>query len=154
MTRKVLSVLLAFMLMSAMLTGCGAVGDIAGSVAEAAGKELENQVKAALEKHKVEVVELKTAVGRLNDEGSDLQFFCAVLVKAESDTVVNGCAEAMDAVFEYAGVIPQTSSKVECPYLIHKEVTFDHRDFSSGGYYTIYIYNSSIAGDLLGAKST
>jgi hypothetical protein len=121
------------------------VGEIAGNVADAAMKELENQVKATLEKNKVNVVELKTAIGKLNDEGSEMQFFCAALVKSDTDTVVNGAAEAMGAVFEKSGVLVQTGSKVESEYLVHKDITFKHSDFSDGTYYVIYVYISDMS---------
>ena len=140
--RKLIAVFLAVL----MLSGCAAVGDIAGNVAEAAGKELENQVKTTLEKHKVEVVELKTAFGKLNDEGGNLQFFCAALVKAQTDTVVSGCTEALDGLMETAGYAVQTQSKVENPLLIHKEIVFDHTDFENGTYYIIYGYTSGLGG--------
>ena len=140
MMRKIIAILLAVL----MLSGCAAVGDIAGNVAEAAGKELENQVKATLERHKVEVVEFKTAFGKLNDEGGNLQFFCAALVKAQTDTVVSGCAEAMNGMLESAGYAVQTGSKVESPLLVHKEIVFDHSDFQDGTYYIIYGYTSGL----------
>lgn len=145
MIRKVVSLVLAALMLCGMFAGCNAVGDIAGNVADAAMKELENQVKASLEKHKVDAVELKTAVGKLNDSGSDLQFFCAALVKSDSDALPKGAAEAMDAVFEKAGVIAQTGSKVESEYLVHKDITFKHSDFSDGTYYVIYVYISDLS---------
>lgn len=128
-----------------IFAGCNAVGEIAGNVADAAMKELENQVKATLEKNKVNVVELKTAIGKLNDDGSEMQFFCAALVKSDTDTVVNGAAEAMGAVFEKSGVLVQTGSKVESEYLVHKDITFKHSDFSDGTYYVIYVYISDMS---------
>lgn len=145
MIRKVVSLVLAAFMLCGIFAGCNAVGEIAGNVADAAMKELENQVKATLEKNKVNVVELKTAIGKLNDEGSEMQFFCAALVKSDTDTVVNGAAEAMGAVFEKSGVLVQTGSKVESEYLVHKDITFKHSDFSDGTYYVIYVYISDMS---------
>jgi hypothetical protein len=145
MVRKVVSLVLAAFMLCGIFAGCNAVGEIAGNVADAAMKELENQVKATLEKNKVNVVELKTAIGKLNDEGSEMQFFCAALVKSDTDTVVNGAAEAMGAVFEKSGVLVQTGSKVESEYLVHKDITFKHSDFSDGTYYVIYVYISDMS---------
>ena len=133
MVRKVVSLVLAAFMLCGIFAGCNAVGEIAGNVADAAMKELENQVKATLEKNKVNVVELKTAIGKLNDDGSEMQFFCAALVKSDTDTVVNGAAEAMGAVFEKSGV------------LVHKDITFKHSDFSDGTYYVIYVYISDMS---------
>lgn len=145
MVRKVVSLILAAFMLCGIFAGCNAVGEIAGNVADAAMKELENQVKATLEKNKVNVVELKTAIGKLNDDGSEMQFFCAALVKSDTDTVVNGAAEAMGAVFEKSGVLVQTGSKVESEYLVHKDITFKHSDFSDGTYYVIYVYISDMS---------
>lgn len=145
MVRKLVSLILAVLMLCGIFAGCNAVGDIAGNVADAAMKELENQVKATLEKNKVNVVELKTAIGKLNDEGSQMQFFCAALVKSDTDTVVNGTADAMGAVFEKSGVLLQTGSKVESEYLVHKDITFKHSDFSDGTYYVIYVYISDLS---------
>lgn len=145
MVRKVVSLVLAAFMLCGIFAGCNAVGEIAGNVADAAMKELENQVKATLEKNKVNVVELETAIGKLNDEGSEMQFFCAALVKSDTDTVVNGAAEAMGAVFEKSGVLVQTGSKVESEYLVHKDITFKHSDFSDGTYYVIYVYISDMS---------
>ena len=145
MVRKVVSLVLAAFMLCGIFAGCNAVGEIAGNVADAAMKELENQVKATLEKNKVNVVELKTAIGKLNDDGSEMQFFCAALVKSDTDTVVNGAAEAMGAVFEKSGVLVQTGSKVESEYLVHKDITFKHSDFSDGTYYVSYVYISDMS---------
>lgn len=148
MMRKILALLLvACMLLG--VTGCAVVGDIAGNVADAAVKELENQLKATLEKYKVEVVEVKTAFGHLN--GSDekaLQFFCVALIRSESDTAAQTCATALDTVFEEAGSMAQTGSAFTHSALVHKTIQFDHTDFSAGNYYAVYVYNSALAIDL------
>ena len=148
--RKIIAAILAAVMLCGMLSGCAVVGDIAGNVADAAAKELENQLKATLQKHKVEVVEVQTAFGQLN--GTDekaLQFFCAALIKSDSDTAAQTCATALDTVFEKAGAEKQTDVAVQSEYLVHKTIRFDHTDFSGGNYYIVYVYNSSIAGDLL-----
>ena len=124
------------------VSGCAVVGDIAGNVADAAAKELENQLKATLEKHKVEVVEVKTAFGNLNsNDDMALQFFGAALIQSDSDTAAENCAKALDAVFEEAGFMTQTGSAIEVKYLVHKTLSYDHTDFSEGNYYTVYVYS-------------
>ncbi len=149
MKRKMISMLLAAAMLCLMACGCSVVGDIAGNVADAAAAELENQLKGTLEKHKVEVVELKTAFGQLNGEDEKaLQFFCAALIKCASVTAAENCAKALDVVFEKAGSMTQSGSRVESEYLVHKTVAYDHTDFSGGNYYTVYVYNSSLTGDL------
>ena len=144
---KFLSLVLAAVLLMGIFAGCGdVVSDIAGNVVQAAKEELENQIKATLEKHKVDVIELKTATGKLNDEGSERQFFCAALVRSDSDAVPNAVAEAMNKVFEESAVQVQTGSKVESAHLVYKELTFDFTDFQEGTtYYIIYFYSSDMS---------
>ena len=147
--KRILSLVLSAILVLSCFAGCAAVGEIAGNVADAAAKELENQLKATLAKHKVEVVEVKTAFGHLNGEDEkNLQFFCAALIKCESDTAAQTCATALDTIFEETGWMIQSASQVDHSALVHKTVKFDHADFSGGNYYTVYVYNSSLAIDL------
>lgn len=144
---KLLSLVLATVLLLGIFTGCGeVVSDIADNVVKAAREELENQIRATLEKHKVDVIELKTAAGKLNDEGGELQFYCAALVQSDSDAVPNAVAEAMDKVFEEAAVQVQTESKITSPHLVHKELSFDFTEFQADTtYYIIYFYSSDMS---------
>ena len=129
------------------LPGCAVVGDIAGNVAEAAGEELKNQIRKTLQEYKVEVVEMKTAMGKLNEEtDSKLQFFCAVLITASSEQAVNACTATLQSVFPEAGVMVQTQSKVEHVHLVNKGITYDFAGFSDGKvYYTVYAYVPDIS---------
>lgn len=139
--KKLMTFLLVFALAAALMAGCGdTVSDIAGSVADAAKAELEAQVKATLEKNKVDVVELKTAVGKLNDEGSDKQLFVAALIRSESTDIPQACADTLGKIFTESGLISQSDSSLSCEYLVHKEIFFNHNDFSEGNYYVIYAY--------------
>ena len=128
------------------LCGCSeAVGEIAGNVADAAVKELEIQSKKTLEKYKVDVVEVKSAIGKLNnDSDSELQFFCGVLVRSNSDSLPQSCASALGKLFEQTGVHIQSESKIDSEYLVNKTITFKHTDFSTGDYYLIWGYTSSL----------
>lgn len=149
MKYKVFSLLLAVALLAACLSGCGeTVGEIAGNVADAAMKELETQVKKTLEENKLEVVEIKTVFGALNDEGSEHQFFCAALVRSEAQAIPQATAETLAKVFTDAGLLTQTTSKVDSPYLVHKDITFKHSDFSDGTYYVIFAYQSDLTANM------
>ena len=145
MKRKVLSLLLAVLMVCALM-GCGeTVSGIAGSVADAAKAELEAQVKATLEKYKMDVIEVKTTAGNLCGEGN-AQFFCAALVKSESDAIPQSCADALGKVFEKSGLVVQTTSQITSEYLEHKSLSFNHSDFSDGTYYAVYVYSSNVTG--------
>lgn len=145
MIRKISVFLLSLMLALGMFTGCSdTVGEIAGNVKDAAMEELEKQVKATLEKNKVEVIEMKTVFGKLNDAGSKNQFFCAALVRANSTDIPKAAADAVGKLVTEAGLLEQTGSKVESDLLIHKEIVFKHTDFSEENYYVIYAYHKDL----------
>ena len=139
------AVMLILALCLSLLSGCSVVGEIAGNVADAAMEELEAQIKSTIEEYKVDVVEIKSAVGRLNNESdSKLQFFCGVLVRSNSDALPQNSADAVGKLFEQSGICPQNSSKIESPLLTNKTISFKHTDFSDGDYYLIWVYSPSL----------
>ena len=147
MFKKIAAVLCALGLLLS-LAGCGEVaGDIAGNVLEAAKKELENQVKATFEKYKVDVIELKTSVGKLNGASGNNQFFCAALVESDSDAIPQSVADNLSKLFHDAGICVQKGSRVDHPYLEHKEITYKYSDFDeSKTYYTVWCYTDKLPG--------
>jgi hypothetical protein len=145
--KKIIILVLVFGLLAG-LSGCKTVSDIASNVAEAAGKELEAQIQQTLEKNKVTVLELKTTAGKLNDNGGKLQFYCAALVTSQNYDTLVACADAIDKVFEIAGVAEQTGKKIESPYLVHKSLEFKHELEPDVQYYIIYAYISDFSIDL------
>ena len=142
----VLSILLTF-------SGCdGVVGEIAGNVADAAARELEAQIKATIEEYKVDVIEIKSTVGKLdNDFSSSQQFFCGVLVRSNSDALPMSVATTLGKIFEEAGCHPWHKSEIDNDHLENKTLTFKHTDFSSGDYYLIWGYTSSLTQKLTDA---
>ena len=148
MKRNVLFLLLMLALIFS-LCGCnGTVGEIASNVLDAAAEELKVQVARVIEENKVEVVELKTAIGRLNDEGPRYQFFIAVLVRTNSPTAAQGSADTLSGLFTETGVMIPTAGTLESEYLVHKSITFNHSDFSGGNYYVIYGYQEDLTASL------
>ena len=149
MIRKISIFLLALVMALRLFTGCGGtVGEIAGNVADAAMEELEKQVKATLEKNKVDVIEMKTVFGKLNDTGSKSQFFCAALIRANSTDIPKAAADAIGKLVTEAGLLEQTGSRVESDLLIHKQIEFKHTDFSGGNYYVIYAYHKDLTANM------
>ncbi len=149
MIRKIGVLILALAMALCMFSGCSdTVGEIAGNVADAAMKELEKQVKAALEKNKVDVIEMKTVVGKLNDDGSENQFFCAALIRSNATELPRAAADALGKLVTEAGVYSQTGSKVTSDLLVHKQIEFKHSDFSSGNYYVIYAYHADLSANM------
>ena len=128
------------------LCGCGdVVSDIAGNVADAAKQELEAQIKKTVEEYKVEVVEIKSAIGKLdNASESDQQFFCGVLVRSNSDALPQAAAVTLGKIFEEAGCHPWHKSEIDNDHLVNKKISFKHSDFSSGDYFLIWGYTPSL----------
>ena len=155
MIRKVCSFILALVMVSCLFTGCSdTVSEIAGNVADAAVAELEKQVKSALEKNKVEVVEMKSVFGKLNDQGSEAQLFCAALIRAESTDLAKAAVDTMGKLVTQAGIFSQTGSTVSSDLLVHKKIQFKHTDFSAGNYYVIFAYHEDLSANMpsLGGK--
>ena len=143
--KRIIALLSAAVLCLGLFTGCSeTTGKIASSVAEAARKELEVQVKAALEEHKLEVIEIKTAFGKLNDT-ADNQYFIAALVRTEKTDLIEASLKGLDIVFTETGCIPETDSQIDCDLLVHKDLSFSRTDFTDGTYYTVYAYYDDIA---------
>ena len=142
----ILSFLLSF-------SGCGeVVGEIAGNVADAAAKELETQIKETVEEYKVEVIEIKSAVGKLDNEvESSQQFFCGVLVRSNSDALPQAATVTLGKIFDEAGCHPWHKSEIDNDHLVNKTLTFNHTDFSGGDYYLIWGYTPALAQKLTDA---
>lgn len=144
--RKILAFAAALCMLASLLCGCSdTTKKIAGNVADAAMKELEKQVRETLEEQKIDVIELKTAFGDINDEGGKTQLYIAALIRTESTSIPEGCVKTLSKVFTDAGLVPQTSSTVSSSYLAKKRITYSHSDFSGGNYYTLFGYHSDLS---------
>lgn len=141
---------LALILLLATLCGCSAVGEIAEGVKNAAMDELKNQMQSQLEKNKVEVLQVKSAAGKLNNEGGKLQFFVAFLVRSENPQQLQSAAEVLGKSIGKTGFAAQTGAAVESPYLVHKQLEFD-ADKVTENCYLLYLYIPEFTLDLQNA---
>ena len=141
--------------MTLSLAACGGVaGEIAGNVADAAKKELENQIKTTFETYKIDILDMKSAVGKLNGESGDIQFFCAVLVQSDSDAIPQSAADTLSKLFHDAGITVQSGAKIESRYLEHKDLTFK-QEGDGKTHYAVWFYTDRLPSleDLKGLKS-
>jgi len=147
--KRILILLILVAIVVFSIQSCGTkAGEIAGNVADAAMTELKKQVQQLLEENKLEVVEIKTAFGQLNDEGSKYQFFIAALVRSNSASIPQSTADTMAKLFSDAGLTGQNESTLTNAHLVHKEISFGHTDFSDGNYYVIWGYAADLSIDL------
>ena len=153
MKRKLFCLFFVLTLVLSIFAGCGeVVGEIAGNVADAAARELENQIRKTIEEYKVDVVEVKSAVGKLDDDvDSSQQFFCGVLVRSNSDVIPQSIAVTLGSIFEEAGCHRWLKSEIDNDRLVNKKLTFSHSDFSTGDYYLVWGYTSSLTQKLTDA---
>ena len=136
------------------LAGCSEVaGEIAGNVADAAKKELENQIRQTFETYKIDILDMKSAVGKLNDANGDLQFFCAVLVQSESPAIPQSAADTLAKLFHDAGIQVQSGARIDNDYLQNKELSFKLEGDGST-HYTVWFYTDKLPTleDLKGLK--
>jgi hypothetical protein len=138
--KKLVALFVACACVLCLFSGCSDMSEIADNVLEAAREELLEQIQAKVEEYKVNIIETKTAVGKLNDQGGQYQFFCALLIQTNAESSAEDCAEAVAALAGKAAYMPQTGSQVVSEYLVHKTITYDQTDFSAGNYYTVYVY--------------
>ncbi len=146
--RKFMCILLVIALFAAM-AGCSAAGEIADKVAQAAMEELKVQLQANFEKNKVEVLQVKSAFGKLNDEGGKLQLYLAFLVRTENSKQLEDLTNAMGNTFGQTGWRAQTGTAIESPHLVHKELSFDADKVADPtNCYLVYLYIPEFAADL------
>ena len=145
MFKKLLALICALVLIFAC-SGCNEVaGEIAGNVADAAKAELEKQIKATFETYKVEILDMKTAVGKLGGSSEELQFFAAVLVQSDSDAVPQSAADTLGKLFHDAGIQIQTGTDIENFYLEHKDLAYKDGIMVDGKtYYTVWCYTDRL----------
>ena len=157
MLKKFMALMIALVMLCS-LAACGEVaGEIAGNVADAAKKELENQIKQTFETYKIDILDMKSAVGKLSGESGDLQFFCAVLVQSDSPAIPQSAADTLSKLFHDAGIQIQTGAEIENNYLEHKSLSFKYDSFGDGNtYYTVWFYNDRLPSleDLKELKNT
>ena len=145
MFKKICALILALAMLLA-LAGCGEVaGEIAGNVADAAKAELEKQIRKTFETYKIEILDMKTAVGKLNSDSGDIQFFCAVLVQSDSDAIPQSAADTLGKLFHDAGITVQTEAKISNSHLQAKELSYKFDSFGDGKtYYTVWCYTDKL----------
>ena len=144
MFKKFVSFVLVIGLLCSLAACSDVAGEIAGNVAEAAKKELENQIKLTFEKYQTEILDMKSAVGALSDSGNT-QFFCAVLVQSDSATIPQSAADTLSKLFHDAGVEVQTGQEISSPYLQNKELAYKYESFDcSKSYYTVWFYTDRL----------
>ena len=104
---------------------------------------MEGDLENALSKVDIEVIESRSVCGKLNGNGNGMNFFAAVLVKADPEAL-DACIADLSSTHEVVEYICQNNKKIAVRYLEHASLTYSHADYTDGEYYTVYIYDSSL----------
>lgn len=101
---------------------------------------LSNDFSNYIRKANVEIIEVQSKYGKLNGSGNGVQFFVAVLVKAEQEKMEILIAQ-LEKKYDYVGYMQQNDSRVDSKYLEHGELCFN-ADIKDGNYYMVYLYET------------
>ena len=91
------------------------------------------------------VLDSQSATGKLNGNGNGKQFFCAVLVRAESEETVKTLAHELNQEFESVGYSLQNGKIMDHSnnkYLEHSSVSFDNFPQDGEICYVIYLFDT------------
>ena len=99
----------------------------------------------------IELIETKSVYGKLNGNGNGVDFFGAVLIKADSEDSVNAAVARLKDTFRLVEYTPQRTNLLESPFLVHKTISFDHGFDTSDNstYYSVYFIVSHKDSNLL-----
>lgn len=91
----------------------------------------------------IEIIESKSTYGKLNGNGNGINYFGAVLVKADSEDTLEKIVTELSSNYDIVEYNRQPSSQIDSYLLEHKSLSFDKSLSPNEEYYCIYYYNSS-----------
>ncbi|MBO5778592.1 MAG: hypothetical protein J6R82_03390 [Clostridia bacterium] len=136
-TRRIFTVCLIVVLLPVLILGGGRLYN------DALLNGVESDLCDALEAEEIAVIESKSVCGKLNGNGNGMNFFAAALVKATPEAL-DAVVSALSEEHERVSYVKQTAAKIDLSYLEHRTLIYDHKDYSDGEYYTVYVYDSGL----------
>lgn len=108
-------------------------------------KGFETVFELSVKGESIEVLDTQSVYGKLNGNGNGINYFSAVLVKADEDEV-KALVETLDDKFEVATYYLQKGTEISTVHNAHARLEFDFPLEAGESYYTVYVYQSKIAG--------
>ena len=108
-------------------------------------KGFETDFEKAVKAEGFEILETKSVCGKLNGNGNGINYFSAVLIKADEDEV-KALVEALETEFEVAKYYLQEDGKIATIHNEHGRLEYETALENGKTYYTVYVFDSKIAG--------
>lgn len=108
-------------------------------------KGFETDFEKAVKAEGFEILETKSVCGKLNGNGNGMNYFSAVLIKADEDEV-KALVEALETEFEVAKYYLQEDGKIATIHNEHGRLEYETALENGKTYYTVYVFDSKIAG--------
>lgn len=106
--------------------------------------DFEKEVKA----EGFEILETKSVYGKLNGNGNGINYFSAVLIKADENEV-KALVQGLETEFEVAKYYLQEDGKIATIHNEHGRLEYETALNENETYYTVYVFESGIKGSNL-----
>lgn len=108
-------------------------------------KGFEADFEKAVKAEEFEILETKSVYGKLNGNGNGINYFSAVLIKADENEV-KALIQVLEAEFEVAEYYLQENGKIATVHNEHAPLGYETALEAGETYYTVYVFESGIKG--------
>ena len=111
-------------------------------------KDFEADFEKAVKAEGYEILETKSVCGKLNGNGNGMNYFSAVLIKADENEV-KALVQGLETEFEVAKYYLQEDGKIATIHNEHGRLEYETALNENETYYTVYVFESGIKGSNL-----
>ena len=111
-------------------------------------KGFETDFEEAVKAEGFEILETQSVYGKLNGNGNGINYFSAVLIKADEDEV-KALVQGLETEFEVAKYYLQEDGKIATIHNEHGRLEYETALEAGETYYTVYVFESDIKGSNL-----
>ena len=111
-------------------------------------KGFEADFEKAVKSEGFEILETKSVYGKLNGNGNGINYFSAVLIKADEDEV-KALVQGLETEFEVAKYYLQEDIEIATIHNEHGRLEYETAIEEGETYYTVYVFESGIKGSNL-----
>lgn len=108
-------------------------------------KGFEADFEKAVKAEGFEILETKSVCGKLNGNGNGINYFSAVLIKADVNEV-KALVQGLETEFEVAEYYLQENGKIATIHNEHGRLEYETALNENETYYTVYVFESGIKG--------
>ena len=111
-------------------------------------KGFEADFEKAVKAEGFEILETKSVCGKLNGNGNGINYFSAVLIKADENEV-KALVQGLETEFEVAKYYLQEDIEIATIHNEHGRLEYETALNENETYYTVYVFESGIKGSNL-----